>query len=366
MSPLLAVLPELEKVAECVVIGRKYTFEHDLAESLEYKTLLSQGTPFFDLKAARLQRKLTRHTLPSFIKFPKSFLSAKRILKKEKPDVVLTFGGYIALPVCIAARALHIPIVLHEQTQRAGLTNKLIGIIANKVCISYSTSKIYFPKNKTVLTGNPLRLEVLKVQDKIEISTNKPILTIMGGSSGSHRINLYVKEILEKLLTTYNVIHQTGDAQEFKDYDMLSGFKEGLSPELQKGYVIRKFILPNEIGWVYKHTDVFVCRAGANTVSELLALSKKALLIPLPFSQMDEQLENAKYYKSSGLGDYVLEKDIDSEKLYTVIHEVFSKKTQAQDKAQDTHSSAEQIVQVVKDAVSYEKTKDSIKLPQES
>lgn len=347
LSPLLAVISKLGKKFDCIVAGRKYTFEADHTISLEYMLLKDRNIPFFDIKAARLQRKFTRHTIPSFFKFPLSFWSAYRLIKKEHPNTVLTFGGYIGLPVSIAAYFMGVPVVLHEQTQHAGLTNRMIGKIAKKICISYPTSKKYFQDAKTVLTGNPLRCEIFESRDSISIQKDLPLLFITGGSAGAHRVNEYIESILPRLLSRFSIIHQTGDAQEFKDYDKLSNFKNNLPLQTQKRYVVKKFIMPDEIGWVYKNADMIIARAGANTVSELIVLSKKALLIPLPFSQNQEQKENAMYFKSLGLGDFIEEKNINPGTLYQEIRKVYEQKLPQVKKEQSLKDAAETIANIV-------------------
>ena len=119
------------------------------------------GIPFYAINTARLQRKFTKHTVPSLIKFPLGFIQSLKILRKIKPEVVLGFGGYISLPVVLAAAFLKIPIVIHEQTLEAGFANKIEAKFARKICISWQSSEKYFPKEKTVLTGNPLRQVIL-------------------------------------------------------------------------------------------------------------------------------------------------------------------------------------------------------------
>ncbi len=354
LSPLVAVVAKLEESADVVIIGRKYTFEADKTESLEYKTFQEKHIPFYNLPNSRLQRKVTRHTIPSLIRLPYSLTSALSILKKEKPDAVLTFGGYIGLSVAVAASLLKIPIVLHEQTQKAGLANKIIGKFAHTVCISYESSRPFFKKDKTVLTGNPLRSDILDIDQKLDVKATLPILTIMGGSSGSHRVNMYIKDILPLLLEKFSVIHQVGDAQEFKDYDVLLEFKNSLDKKMQENYTVLKFIDSKYMGWVYKHTDVFVSRSGANTVQELLALSKKAVLIPLSYAGGGEQLENAKLYAASGLGTYIEEKDIQSQKLYNEILAVFERHAEKH-AARVKNTAVDQICEIIL-ASAHEKT----------
>lgn len=327
LSPMLSMLDELSKTSDCVVIGRKHSFERDKAVSLEYTILSNKNIPFYNLSAARLQRKITSKTIPSFMKGPGSFMHALKILKSEKPDVILTFGGYLGLPVSLAAKTLGIPVVLHEQTQKAGLTNKIISKFAYKVCVSFPSSITLFPAGKAIVTGNPIRNEVLHVEKQMDIRIEGELLTVMGGSSGSHIINELIMKNLSSFLEKFTIIHQLGDTQEYKDYELSMEKKLQLPPGQSKKYYPLKFINPNEIGWVYKNTNVFVTRAGANTVSELLVLKKKAVLVPLAFSQNNEQLENAKLYTENGGGAYIEQNKATSELLLATVLEVASKKT---------------------------------------
>lgn len=330
LSPMLSMLEKLGKDFNCVVIGRKNSFEKDNAVSLEYTVLSNKNIPFYNLAAARLQRKLTSKTIPSFFKGPGSILQALKILRVEKPDVVLTFGGYIGLPVSLAAKVLNIPVILHEQTQKAGLTNKIISKFAYKICISFPSSLQFFPKSKTVITGNPIRHEVLVVEKSMDIKIEGSMLTIMGGSSGSHVINELVLKNLPAFLEKFTVLHQTGSTEEYKDYEAAMEKKLLLPLGLAKKYYPLRFINPDEIGWVYKNTEVFIARAGANTVSELLVLKKKAVLVPLAISQNNEQLENAKLYMSNGGGAYIEQKDATPELLLSKVLEIKNEKTTIQ------------------------------------
>lgn len=327
LSPLLAVLEILQKKAECVVVGRRYPFEKDDTESLEFRILREEGVKFYNLTSGRFQRKISAQTIPSLMKSPGSYLRARRIIASEKPDAVLTFGGYIGLPVALAAYSKGVPVILHEQTLKAGLTNRLIGKIASVVCISNVSSAPFFPQEKTILTGNPIRQSVFRVEDKIPIPEGKPLLFVTGGSTGAHAINEFVEFLLPGLLEHFVIIHQTGDSQKYKDYDRLLSTAKKLPAELYGSYVVRKFILPSEIGWVYKNAEVVLSRAGANTVSELITLRKKALLVPLPGGQKEEQLTNAKFYADSELGVYIEQKDVELNLLLKTLILLAKKKT---------------------------------------
>lgn len=326
LAPLLAVYEALKNKVDISVIGRKYTFEADKTESLEYDIFKKEPISFYDIQAPRLQRKYSKDTIPSFFKSPAAIFKAGHILKDEKPDAVVVFGGYIGLPVAIAAYMKKIPIIVHEQTLTAGLANRIISKMATKVCISFPESEEYFNKKKIVLTGNPVRQEIFQIESEFDFKAKKPLLYITGGSTGAHAINVIVSTMLPMLLERFNIIHQTGDAQEFMDLQMLSVKREELPEEMQNQYILRKFILPSEIGWIYKNAEVVLSRAGINTITELLALSKKALLIPLSHGQKNEQLKNAKMYVSFGLGEYILEESVTPEKIITALQNLLEKK----------------------------------------
>lgn len=311
-SPAYAVLTELSKrVHEVAIAGRKHPFEGDATESYEYLISKKKNIPFFEVKATRFRRKFSSYTIMSLARSPLGFLGGFKILSAYKPDMVVTFGGYIGLPICYASWILGIPVVLHEQTQRAGLASLLISKIAKKICISFITSKKYFPERKTILTGNPIREEVLRLDKAIQVPAGK-VVYVTGGSTGSHKINLIIGQIIGNLISNYVIIHQTGE-NKFGDYEKLSVIRKGLPRPLQEKYVLSKFIDPRFLASIFKKADLVVSRAGINTACEILATGKIALLIPLPHGQHNEQLENAKLIKKIGTGEYIEEDEASAE-----------------------------------------------------
>lgn len=323
-SPALAVIKVLPKDTEVLVVGRKHSFEGDTAPSYEYMVCEKLGIPFKSLTTGRLQRKLTKSTLLSIAKLPIGFAQAVKIMSDFKPDVVFTCGGYLALPVAYAARGQGVPIVVHEQTQGAGLTNKIIGKFAHTICTSFITSEKYFPKEKTILTGNPMRKELFEEKTPVLALKGKKMIYITGGSAGSHYINKYVKEILPQLLEDYVVIHQTGRSAEYKDFETMEDFSTTLPDNLRSRYIVRDFIFPDEIGWVLHNASLIIGRSGINTVYELLAFGKVCLLIPLPHGQKNEQKENAQLVRDTGIGDFIEQNDsLTSEKLLEKINSMF-------------------------------------------
>ncbi|MCL6096491.1 MAG: UDP-N-acetylglucosamine--N-acetylmuramyl-(pentapeptide) pyrophosphoryl-undecaprenol N-acetylglucosamine transferase [Patescibacteria group bacterium] len=312
LAPALSVINEL-KNEDILYVGRKYALEGDKAFSLEYQAIRDLGIPFAQITTGRLQRKFTRYTIASFAKLPVGFYKSFLIVKRFKPDVVLGFGGYVSWPIIVAASILKIPVVIHEQTLGAGATNRMASRFAANICISFESSKKFFPSEKIILTGNPLRREIIEMANgKWQMANGQkndlPLLYITGGSLGSHFINNLVKDSLSQLVKNFRIIHQTGDAKKSRDYDGLVKLKENLG-ENGKRYSVKKFLTPRESAEILGKADLVVSRAGINTVSELIFLGKPSLLIPLPFSQNNEQLKNAELLKAQGLGEILEQKE---------------------------------------------------------
>lgn len=359
-SPAYKIIKELTKRGNSVAVaGRKYTFEGENIESFEYEVSGKEDIPFFEIKTGRFQRKFTKYTIFSIFKIIYGFYDSFKILLNFKPDVVLTFGGYIGFPIAYVSFVLGIPVVLHEQTQKAGLSSKAISWIASKICISYESSQKYFNQRKTVFTGNPVRDEIFKTNKKIPVEAGYKIVYVTGGSSGSHFLNQLIKKILPKLLKDFMLIHQSGDNISFNDYEELKKAQRDLSSELRKRYILKKFVYPEEIGNIFEISDIVVSRAGINTVGELLALGKVSLLIPLAHGQKGEQLENAKLIKDAGIGDFIEEKDANPEIVYFKIKEMIEKRSEYEtnkSKAQSLVSKdAESKILKVIEEVYYEK-----------
>ena len=312
LSPALAVIEKL-KNEEVFFIGRRHAFEADNSLSLEYQEITKLNIPFFNITSSRLQRKFTKDTLFSLSKLPISVTQSINILRKIKPDVVLGFGGYVCLPVALAARALKIPVVIHEQTLEAGFANKIVSRFAGKICISWESSFAFFPKGKTILTGNPLKKDILDSKENIKIQNKIPVIYVTGGSTGSHAINILIEKNLEKLLKDYIIIHQTGDAKGYDDYDRLSAIKS-------ETYIVGKFFTAKEAALYINNADLIIGRAGINTVTELIFLEKPSLLIPLPVSQKNEQLKNAKFLKQLGLGEFLMQDEVTDEEFMSKIN----------------------------------------------
>lgn len=298
-TPAVAVVEEFKKYTDVkvVYVGRKTTQEGDSSPSAESKVLPTMGVKYIPITTGRLQRQFSVYTIPSLLKIPIGFIQALIIILNEKPDVILSFGGYVALPLVLIGWLFSIPIIVHEQTLVYGLANSISSLFANKIALSFKSSKI--DNIKTILTGNPIR-EMIREGRGIRGSWGDtrrdelPTILITGGNQGSHTINLAVEGCLDKLIKIAKIIHVTGD-NKFGDFGRLGrlGGKMGR-------YVVSKWI-GEEYGEVLKKLDLVVSRAGINTLSELAYLGIPVLVIPIPYLYKDEQNKNANFFKEHGL-----------------------------------------------------------------
>jgi len=319
----LAVIEELKKYkdVELVYVGRGTTLEGDSAKSVESEELPRNGVKFIPITAGRLQRSFTIYTVPSLLKIPIGFIEALGIIFREKPEVILSFGGYVSVPIVVIAWLFSIPIIIHEQTLITGLANKISAWFADKVAISFSESGL--KRDKVILTGNPLRGEIYQgvYLPHLQGVQRMPTILITGGNQGSHAINLTVEGCLDKLLKVANIIHQTGDSK-YKDFERLE------SKQIDN-YQVMKWI-PN-MAEIMVRADLVISRAGINTLSELAYLEKPALVIPYPYLYQDEQNKNAKYFERLGMVRLLAQSKLNSNSLLEEIRKMLKnlKKYQA-------------------------------------
>ena len=295
-------------------IGRKYSMEGKNDPTLEYRVFSKMKIPFYHIISGRVQRKFTFWTIPSLLKIPIGFINAFFILLKLRPKLILSFGGYAAHPVVVVGSLMGTNVVIHEQTTSAGLANEKSARFAKIVAISRSSSFKYFPKEKSVLIGNPLSPELAGLKVKTKLSY-LPRLFVSGGSRGSLTINKVIFESIEKLVEKHIVVHQTG----FEDYDTACAKKEDLPRKLKARYQIHSSVLPSRYVELLDEADIFIARSGANTVSAILAARRPAILIPIPWSYRNEQQKNAEYAKSFGIAEILTQDDLSVDTLIAKI-----------------------------------------------
>lgn len=343
-TPAQAVIEELKQFPdlEITYIGRNKTLEGDKTLSVESQVLPKIGVKFQNLIAGRLQRNFTPYTIISWLKIPIGFIQAFYYLLVDKPNVVLSFGGYVGVPVVVSAWLLSIPVIVHEQTLVVGLANKFSNLFASKIAVSYqSNAKI---NSKVILTGNPLRKELLEensldseFKEFLTRPQNKklPLLLITGGNQGSHIINEVASKIVDKLVENYFVVHQTGDSK-YQDFEVLSGLKKNLKHPDR--YLLKKWIDVKDWGNLLKRTDLAVSRAGANTLYELAYFGVPVIVIPLPYLYKDEQTKNALYFQKMGLAKILLQKNLTPESLFKKINQTFNNLNQIKKDAKGAKS----------------------------
>ncbi|MCX7955883.1 MAG: UDP-N-acetylglucosamine--N-acetylmuramyl-(pentapeptide) pyrophosphoryl-undecaprenol N-acetylglucosamine transferase [Patescibacteria group bacterium] len=325
LAPALAVIDEIKKEKpniKMIFVGRKYAIDKDKVESLEYKEIKKKNIKFINLKTGKLTRIFSLEYFLNFLKIFLGFFNSFFIILNHRPDLILSFGSYLALPIVFWGYIFKIPVFTHEQTINPGLANKIIGLFAKKIFISFKEAEKFFNKNKVILTGNPIRQSIFKIQKKpFFIKKTIPVLYITGGSLGSHSINLHIKKILKNLLESYIVIHQTGDTKEYHDYEDLLSIKNQLPENLKNKYFLAKHFFEDEIAYIYFLSDLVISRSGANTFFELIVLKKPAVFIPLPWSAGKEQQYHAEIFAKAGCGE-IFHQIESSDKLLRIINKM--------------------------------------------
>lgn len=249
--------------------------------------------------------------LQALLLLPLSFVEALWHILRFRPHLVVGVGGYVTGPVVVAARILGRPTVIHEQNSVPGLANRKLGDLATRICLSLPSSESFFPVGKTVLTGNPVRRQILELAEgrPSRKTGDRVTILILGGSLGAHRVNELVVEALTRhgrlLPTGIEVIHQTGAA----DQERVRSAYE------QAGIRATVAAFFTDMAAVYAGSDLVVSRAGATTLAELAVLGKPALLIPYPFAADDHQYSNGCYYADSGGAVLLVERELTGRKL---------------------------------------------------
>ncbi len=326
LTPALAVIEEMKASGqwEILFLGRKKTMEGDRGEAMESQIIPQMGCRFQSLSAGRWQRRWNKHWPAAFLKIPVGFFQAFYHLACFRPEVILSFGGYLALPVVFSGWLLGIPIVTHEQSLEPGLANRLIARLAKKVAVSWQQTRQYFPSDKVIFTGNPLRQAILQAQPLSRRRTGLPVILITGGNQGAHAINEAVRQCLASLLQKYVIYHQSGTVAYYQDYEKLKIKNEKLKTALKKRYHLKKWFSVKELAEILSQADLVVSRAGMNIISELIYFQKPALLIPLFFGR--EQQTNAVFLANLGLAKILLQADLTPKRLAKEINAMIKKK----------------------------------------
>jgi UDP-N-acetylglucosamine--N-acetylmuramyl-(pentapeptide) pyrophosphoryl-undecaprenol N-acetylglucosamine transferase len=287
-------------------------------QGIEARVLPKEGLPVRFITAGRLKGMTISSVLKTFITLPQSLIGSLKLLRQERPHVVVGVGGYASGPVALAAWFKRIPLLIVEPNSYAGLANRLAGRFATKifVCFPGRDAQGFFPEKKKVLTG-PLVRKGITAGDRDQALTafglvaGRFTLFVMGGSGGAHAINMAMKDAAPELRSVENlqVLHQTGE----KDVeDMKAGYRAA---------GVKAVVLPyiNDMAGAYAAADLVVSRSGATTVAELAVCGKRAVLIPYPFAADNHQEYNARSLAKRGGGEVIVQKDLTPAKLAAVI-----------------------------------------------
>lgn len=287
------------------------------------KTALSNlGFATRSIKSQGIKGKSFFAVLKALLQQPLALWEAAGIIRKFKPDLVFGVGGYVTGPVILAARLLGVTTCIHEQNSIPGLANKMLGYIANKIFVSLPGSEKYFPANKTILSGNPVRNTILKVsrESKPESGQESSTLLILGGSQGARRLNSLMLEAAENILSKLSppplIIHQTGGHD--KDHVQRKYVELGLNARVQDFF--------SDMAEIYSQADLIISRAGATTIAELTIFHKPVILIPFPFAADNHQEINGQYLVEAGAGLMFRQADLTGDKLGIKIKQVLEDK----------------------------------------
>lgn len=314
VTPNMALIPALKEAGyEIAYIGSHNGIERKLIEEM--------GIEYHPISSGKLRRYFDLKNFSDPFKVIKGYTQASKLIKKLKPDVVFSKGGFVTVPVVLAAKRRKVPAIIHESDMTPGLANKLCIPSAYKICANFPETLNHLPEGKAVVTGTPIRQELFdgNKSDGLKFcgfTSDKPVILVIGGSLGSVVVNNAVRSILPELLERFQVIHLCG--------------KEKLDESFSntKGYVQYEYI-QKELCDLMDCADLVISRAGANAICELLALKKPNLLIPLSAaSSRGDQILNAGSFEKQGFSIVIKEEELTGELLKEKIDELYANKEQ--------------------------------------
>jgi len=335
VTPNLALIPKLKTLGyEIEYIGTK--------EGIERKIIEDENIKYYPISSGKLRRYFDFKNFTDPIKVVKGIFEAKKIIKMQKPDIVFSKGGFVSVPVVLAAFFNKVPVIAHECDITPGLANKLVAPYCTKICVTFPEALNEIKNGKGVVTGNPLRSELfegskIKANEICGFINKKPILMIIGGSLGSKAINEVIRVKLENLMLDYNIIHICGSGNIDKSLQGKNGYK-------QFEYV------KEELPHLLAIADIVVSRAGANVIFELLALRKPNLLIPLSAkASRGDQILNARSFEKSGYSIVVQDEELTPENLELKIKELYNNRNKYIEnmKSSNTEKSIDLIVELI-------------------
>lgn len=340
VSPALAAIRAINELAaqpgatwrpEFRYIGSTHGIERRLVEEA--------GVPFVGVETGKLRRYLSVQNLTDALRVPMGVGQSLAQVARFRPDVMLSTGGYVCVPPVVAAWLLRVPVITHEQTVQVGLANRIAARFARRVALSFASALEELPpllRPRAFVTGNPVRPVIfdgdagaaVRIAGFAPEDATLPMVYVTGGSLGARVINRAVEAELPELLTLCRVYHQCGEqpAGDEQDYDRLERAAALLPPTLRNRYYVTRFV-GAEIGHVFAAADLLVSRAGANTVSEVCALGKAALYVPLVPTGGDEQTRNARMCADVGAAVIIPQSELTGPRLLADLRPLLADRT---------------------------------------
>ncbi len=314
VTPNIALLPTLKQLGYEV----KYIGSYD---GIEKKLIEEQQVDYFGISSGKLRRYLSVKNFTDPFRVIKGYSEAKQFVREYKPDVLFSKGGFVSVPVILAAKKYKVPIIIHESDMTPGLANKISIPYASKICHNFPETKEYLPKGKSILTGSPIRSELLSGNkilglDMCGFTANKPIIMIIGGSLGAQSVNNVIRKSLDILLKDYQIVHLCGKDKMDESLNNIEGYK-------QFEYV------KNELKNLFAMSDIIISRAGANAICEIQALKKPSILLPLSAkASRGDQILNAKSFEKQGFSEVILDENLTKELLIETVNKVYNNRKQ--------------------------------------
>lgn len=309
VTPNMALIPELKQRGYEI----KYIGSYD---GIEKKLIEEIGIDYEGISSGKLRRYMSAKNFTDPFRVIKGYSEAKKIIKSYAPDIVFSKGGFVSVPVVLAAKKYNIPVIIHESDMTPGLANKLSISAASAICHNFPETASYLPKGKAILTGSPIRAE-LRQGNKLAglnmcgFTTSKPIIMVVGGSLGAVAVNEAVRGALDILLKKYQIVHLCGKG------------KTDASLKDVKGYKQFEYI-KSELKDLFSMSDIVISRAGANAICEIIALRKPSILIPLSAkASRGDQILNAKSFKKQGFSEVIEEENLTKNLLVDTINNVY-------------------------------------------
>lgn len=313
VTPNIALLPRLKELGYDIQYIGSYTgIEKELIEPF--------GIPYHGISSGKLRRYFSVQNFTDPFRVLKGFREAHKLIRQLKPDVIFSKGGFVSVPVVLAGKRCKVPVIIHESDMTPGLANKIAIPSAAKVCCNFPETLKSLPEGKAVLTGSPIRQELLSgnkiaAMDMCHFKSDKPVILVIGGSLGAVAVNNAVREALPELLKDFQIIHLCGKGK------MDESLKD------VEGYCQFEYI-KNELRNLFALADIVISRAGANAICELLALHKPNLLIPLSANaSRGDQILNARSFERQGFSLVLEEEQLTKETLLAAVKNLYENRT---------------------------------------